>query len=451
MGGGGLMDAGSRTLQNPATASGQQIDAPVYETYGLTAKEIALVEGGQKFMLIAGEASGDLLAAELVRALRPRLAAANPFPPRFFGAGRRQMAEAGVEIAMDMTPFGVVGFSDVVKRVLPIRRAFQRLFRLALERQPDVIIGVDYGGFNLRFAAAIRRHLRARTGAFLNWQPKLVQLVSPQVWASRASRALGMERDLDMLLTIFPFEPEWYAQRVPKLRVQFVGHPIFDRYPQAGADRRGSSPFPPASSLAAAPPAHLLLLPGSRPSELKHHLPVMLAALKLIQAKLPTLQTEIVLPGEALLTQARALGLPPEVATGSRLDEALARATTAIASTGTVTVECAYFGVPTVTLYKTSWSTYAIGKRVVKVKSLTMPNLLAGKPVFPEFIQDQATPQALAEAALALLTDTARRAQIQAQLRKIIASLGGPGAAPRAAEALADLLAEPGIDNRRPD
>ena len=383
------------------------------------------------FMLIAGETSGDLLAAELVRALRDRNVG---LEPRFFGAGRQQMAAAGVEIAVDMAPFGVVGFSDVVKRFLPIRRAFQRLLALAVERQPDVIIGVDYGGFNLRFAAAVKRHAAAHRGAFSNWQPKLVQFVSPQVWASRAGRAWQMERDLDLLLSIFPFEKDWYAQRVPKLRVEFVGHPIFDRYPQARPGAVPSSILQPPSSPC------LLLLPGSRPGEVNRHLPAMLGALALLQAQLPALRAEIVLPNDALLAQAQALGLPPEVATSiGGLADALSRATVALASTGTVTVECAFFGVPTVTLYKTSWSTYEIGKRLVKVKSLTMPNLLAGEEVFPEFIQDAATPENLAQAALPLLTDASRRAEVAAKLARIVASLGTPGASRRAAQAIAEL------------
>ena len=157
------------------------------------------------FMLLAGEASGDLLAAELVRALRVQVAAWQAQPtdnaqplrtnlePQFFGAGRQQMAAAGVEIAVDMTPFAVVGFSDPVKQFLPLRRAFHRLLRLAIERQPDVVLGVDYGGFNLRFASAIKRQVRARIGSFNNWNPRLVQYVSPQVWASREGRADRME------------------------------------------------------------------------------------------------------------------------------------------------------------------------------------------------------------------------------------------------------------------
>jgi lipid-A-disaccharide synthase len=383
------------------------------------------------FMLIAGEASGDLLAAELVRALRSR---SDGLAPRFFGAGRQEMAAAGVELAVDMTAFGVVGFSDVVKRFLPIRQAFQRLLVLAIERQPDVIIGVDYGGFNLRFAAAVRWHLAAHRGVFNNWQPKLVQFVSPQVWASRAGRAWQMERDLNLLLSIFPFEKAWYAQRVPKLRVEFVGHPIYDRYPKAQSGAIPSALRPPPSA------PTLLLLPGSRAGEIKRHLPVMLAALKLLRAKLPELRVEIVLPNGELLAQAKALGLPAEVfASIGGLAEALSRATVALASTGTVTVECAFFGVPTVTLYKTSWSTYEIGRRLVKVKSLTMPNLLAGEEVFPEFIQNAALPENLAKAALPLLTDDTRRAEVAAKLAQIVGTLGTPGATRRAAQAIMAL------------
>ncbi len=118
------------------------------------------------------------------------------------------------------------------------------------------------------------------------------------------------------------------------------------------------------------------------------------------------------------------------------LSAALSRATVAISKTGTVTMECACFGVPTVTLYKASWATYQIGKRIIKVKSLTMPNLLAGHEVFPEFIQDAATPENLARAALELLRDQARREKVQSRLREIMASLGGPGASRRAAEAI---------------
>ena len=185
-------------------------------------------------MLIAGEASGDLLAAELVEALKPKLLELQSAPtedvqprrtalaPQFFGAGGPRMAAAGVDLAFDLTQHSVLGVSDVLKNLRKFRRLFQQLLHLAIERQPDVIIGVDYGGFNLRFARAVRRQMRQRAGWFGGWNPKLVQFVSPQVWASRPGRAGQMARTHDLLLSIFPFEKEWYAHHAPKLRVEFL-------------------------------------------------------------------------------------------------------------------------------------------------------------------------------------------------------------------------------------
>src|SRR5439155_17952720 len=207
------------------------------------------------FMLIAGEASGDLLAAELVKALKqsPQFHAM-PFPPEFFGAGGPRMAEAGVEVAIGLTQHSIIGLPDL-KEYFQFKRIFDRLFQLALEREPELIVCIDFSGFNRRFAYAIKKHVRSRRGPFLNWDPKIVQYVSPQVWASRPSRAHQLERDLDLLLSIFPFEKEWYARRAPQLRVEFVGHPIVDRY----ASRRDEL----RARRASVTPV-LLLLPGSR-------------------------------------------------------------------------------------------------------------------------------------------------------------------------------------------
>src|SRR4051812_13854094 len=193
-------------------------------------------------MVIAGEASGDMLAAELVQALRGEFASATPalsrdfqplrttLEPRFFGAGGPRMAEAGVELAFDMTKHAVIGLFDAIKHYGKFRRLFNELFRLALDRQPDIIICVDFAGFNRRFAHAVRQFVRQRTDWFHDWNPKIVQYVSPQVWASRESRSYQIAEDYDLVLSIFPFEKEWYARRVPRLRVVFVGHPILDRY-----------------------------------------------------------------------------------------------------------------------------------------------------------------------------------------------------------------------------
>jgi lipid-A-disaccharide synthase len=381
-------------------------------------------------MLIAGEASGDLLAAELVSALRGQLFALNPqSPAQFFGAGGPKMAETEVELAFDMTQHAVTGISDVLKNYFKFRRLFNQLLVLAIERKPDVIIGVDFGGFNLRFGRAVREYVRGNP--FSKWNPKIVQFVSPQVWASRPGRADLLAADYDLLLSIFPFEKAWYAERVPKLRVEFVGHPMMDRSqkPEVRSQKSETAPS-------------ILLLPGSRKGELQRHLPVMLGAMKLIREKLPSAKAKMVLPDEELKNLAdRLFALPTdwEIQLGN-LPQALAAADVAIASTGTVTMECAFFGVPTVTLYKTSWFNYEIARRIATVKWATMPNILTNEEVFPEFIQNAATPENISRAALELLQNESRRTKIKSQLAKIVSSLGEPGASQRAASAILGLF-----------
>ncbi len=371
----------------------------------------------KNFMLIAGEPSGDLLASELVVALREKSPGA-----KFFGAGGPRMAAAGTELAFDMTQHAVVGIVDVLKNYFKFRALFHQLLKLAIEHKPDAVIGVDYGGFNLRFGHAVKKWVRKHPEA--NWNPKIVQFVSPQVWASRPGRAKVLEANYDLLLSIFPFEKKWYAEHAPKLRVEFVGHPIMDRGRKAedGGQRSG-----------------VLLLPGSRKSELKHHLPVLLRALKIIQEKLPSLNAKMVLPDESLAALAKSRGADLEIQIGN-LPEALAQAEVAMASTGTVTMECAFFGVPAVTLYKKPLLGLAIALGIIKVKSFTMPNLIADEEVYPEFLQDKATPENISRAALGLLQNESRRQKIKSQLAQIVASLGEPGASRRAAAAILNLF-----------
>jgi len=407
----------------------------------------------KQIMLIAGEPSGDMLGAELVDALRQELTAVDVsytgdsqplhtgLEPRFFGAGGPRMAAAGVELAFDLTEHSIIGIPSP-KSYFRSRQRFHQLLRLALERQPDVIVGIDYNYFNLRFAQAIRQYTDRRAGWFHDWRPKLVKYISPQVWASREGRANQIARDFDLLLSIFPFEKDWYAQRVPKLHVEFVGHPMVERFLKS----RVQSP----QSAGRDDERQILLLPGSRAKELHRHLPVMLEALKLIRGKLHQCRAKIILPDDILAAQARSLGVTNDIEIQiGNLPDALAKANLAIASTGTVTMECAFFGVLAVTLYKTSWATYELGKRIVKVKSLTMPNLLADEEVFPEFIQNAATAKNVAGAALELLQNESRRISIKAKLALIVASLGGPGASRRAALAITRLL-EPRMSTNEP-
>lgn len=391
-------------------------------------------------MLIAGDPSGDLLAAELVAALREKVLARtghdsadgqplqNALAPRFFGAGGPKMAAAGVEQVFDLTQHSVIGFAEVLKNLGKFRRLFKQLLRVAIERQPDVIIGVDYGGFNLRFAKAIRAHARAHRGLFNNWNPKIVQFVSPQVWASRASRAYVLAKNHDLLLSIFPFEKAWYAERVPKLRVEFVGHPMIGRGQRSEV----------RSQRSAAP--GVVLLPGSRTDEVRRHWPVVTGAFELLRRDLPGLRGKMILPTQQLADTMKAAGLPAglEIQVGG-LTGALAQADLAITKSGTVTMECALQGVPAVVFYKTSWPTYFIGKQIITVNYLAMPNLIADEPIYPEFVQQTATPENIAAAALELLRDEKRRAAVQGKLAGVIASLGKPGAPERAAESILSL------------
>ncbi len=350
----------------------------------------------KRVMLIAGEPSGDLLAAELVAQLR------SVFKERgceaeFFGAGGAQMQQAGVELAFDMTAHAVVGLIEALRKLVSFRRLLHRLLEVALEQRPDLIVCVDFSGFNSRFAKALRRMAQKQAG----WSPKIVQYVSPQVWASREGRAYKVARVYDLLLAIFPFEPAWYRERVPQFRVEFVGHPILDRH-------HGWRERIDARSVAPKEPARVLFLPGSRVGEIKRHLPVVLGAARRIAASHPS-QFQMVLPHEDLLNYATSF-LPADLPVECRsqgLAEALLDADVALASTGTVTMECAYFRVPTVAFYKTSWSTYQVGRRLIRVKYLAMPNILANEPVFPELIQQDATVENIAREALSLLGDSA--------------------------------------------
>ena len=415
-------------------------------------------------MLIAGEASGDILAAELVEALQasPQLASF-AVPPDFIGAGGPGMAAAGVSLELDLTQHAVFGISDALTQYWKFRGLFQRLFRLAVKRQPDVIILVDFSGFNRRFARAIQQFVRGRRGAFHNWNPKLVYYVSPQVWASRASRADQLARDVDLLLSIFPFEKTWYAARVPQLRVEFVGHPLIDRHarpgpagprpsPESTAPLRPASAEPARSPLAVkeSPPGVgsadqaaplVLLLPGSRRRELVAHLPVLLESIARIRAT-QAIRVRMILPNSDLASQARQIavsGARPEIQVGG-LSRSLGEAKLAIASSGTVTLECACFRVPTIVIYRTSWPTYWIARQIVQVPYFAMPNLLAGERLYPEFIQSEVTVDNITREARDLLTNARRRSAMQAKLSRVIDALGEPGASVRAANHILRLL-----------
>ena len=396
------------------------------------------------FMLIAGEPSGDRLAADLVHALRKLWetgqiptggSSTAPAEPLFFGAGGKRMAEAGVEIVLDLTQWAVTGLTDVLRSYRHFHQAFHHLIHQAFTRTPDLILCVDFSGFNRRFARAIRQRLRAKAARFFSWNPKIVQYVSPQVWASRPGRAKTLEQDLDLLLSIFPFEKEWYARHAPRLRVEYVGHPLADRYPNPETLQTQRPPPEERNTL--------VLLPGSRLGELQRHVPLLLKTWEILHAEFPGLSPILVIPEKELLLPVSTLGarsIPVQV---GNLSQALRQAALALACTGTVTLECAWHLVPAVTFYRTSWPTYLIGRCIVQVPYLSMPNLLAGEEIYPEFIQHHATPNRLAEAAARILRDPQYQRRISRRLLEIVRPLAQPGASERAAQQIWALLSSP--------
>ena len=370
-----------------------------------------------RVMFMVGETSGDTLAVELLEAMQ-----ASGLEVEAFGAGGPKMKAAGVDLEIDLSEHAVIGIWEAVRNYGKFKGFFDRLLKLALEQKPDAVVCIDNPGFNLRFVRALRK---ATAGG--DWRPNIVYYISPQLWAWHESRVHQIAEDVDQLLSIFPFEKAWYAERAPELPVDFVGHPLTDRYPDLDFRDPKSQQRP----------RKLLLLPGSRAKEVSRHLPVMAAAAAEIDA-----EPMIVFANESLAAQAKLL--VPSVADWDLriggLHEALGEADVAIASSGTVTLECAWFRVPTVVLYKTSWITYLLGRLFVKVKHIAMPNVLAGREVFPEFIQREANDANLAREANRFLDDSARRVELREELDVIADSLGGKGAARRAAESVGRLL-----------
>ena len=378
-------------------------------------------------MLIAGEASGDTLGAELVKALR---AEPGYEKSQFFGAGGPKLAAAGAKLSLDLAAHAVVGIVEVLKNYGKFKSFFDQLLNLAVDKKPDYIILIDYPGFNLRFAKALKKKVRSLAAKGESWSPQVIFYVSPQIWAWHESRIHQIARDIDLMLAIFPFEKAWYAQRKPNFKVEFVGHPLIDRYV-----------FEKERLAALQKEPTLLLLPGSRVREIKKHLPVMLEAARRITAE-QKIRLRIVLPSPTMQNLARSVAdlFGVAVQTGE-LATALASATVAIAASGTVTMECAYFNVPTVVIYKTSISTYLLGRQFIKVKYLAMPNLLADQAIYPELIQSEANAENIYQAARDLLNNQSRRAAIKSQLQQVITTLGEPGASHRAARAILTLPA----------
>ncbi len=378
-------------------------------------------------MILAGEPSGDVLAADLVFEIRREISAGELIP-KFFGIGGPKLKRAGVELLEDMTGSTVFGVFEALRKIVHFKKVFNRVLAEAKRRQPKWIILVDYGGFNLRFAKAVRFWASRQSKTFANWKPRIVYYVPPQVWASREGRAAVLAAAVDLVVSIFPFEKDWYLERFPNLPVKYVGDPMATQFAGFRPPPRGNF-----AELSCDLP-HIALLPGSRPQEIERHLPLMLRAFEQLRRRQKCRAT-VVAPNPNLMCRFQAM-LPPTV--GWQIGNAagvLKRSSLAIAASGAVTRECAYLRVPTVVIYKLPWLDYQIAKRAVNVRHIAMPNILADERIFPELIQKAATPEAIAQAAEQLLAPEGR-VRVMAALERVAAALGPPGASRRAAQAI---------------
>lgn len=378
-------------------------------------------------LIVAGEPSGDALAAELVAAVAELAPGV-----RFFGATGPELERRGAERVVATSELAVMGLVEVVRHLPRIRRAMGRLETAARQRRPVGAILVDSPDFNLRLAARLRR-----LGV------PVVQYVSPSVWAWRAGRIRTLERNVRRLLVTLPFEPGVYAGT--GVDAVYVGNPAADRVPTEPASRAEVATrwrLPEAAPWIA-------LVPGSRAGELARMGPLFAAAAGRIREAVPEAAfLAPVAPGvDAGALRAALAGGPPFAAVDADRHHALAHATAALVTSGTASLELALLGVPHIVAYRMAVASELAARALLKVKHIALPNLIAGRAVVPEFIQRSATPDAVAGPVITWLFDPAARAQAAEALEPVRAAVGPPGVAGRAAAAALEALglAERGV------
>jgi lipid-A-disaccharide synthase len=368
-----------------------------------------------RLLLSCGEPSGDLYAGALTRELH-RLAPGLTIE----GLGGPHLAAAGGTLLEDYRGAAVTGLTEALTKVPRLFATLRRLVSLAKTQRPDALVVIDFPDFNFALARRIKR-----LGI------PVVYYISPQIWAWRSSRLKTIREIVDRVLVIFPFEEAIYQKGgVP---VEFVGHPLVDlARPSAARDT-----FLPSVGLRADAPT-IALLPGSRGNEVGRILPDLLAAARVIRRDLPTAQ--FVIARAPHLDDALFAGvttdLPGTVVVRGETDAVLAGADVAVTASGTATVQAALHDTPMVVVYRLSPWTYRLGRRLVKVDTFGMVNLIAGERIVPELIQDELEPSAVAGHVLAILNDPGRAAAIRAGLARVRERLGGSGASRRAAEAV---------------
>ena len=370
-------------------------------------------------MMSCGEPSGDLYAGALVTALRRREPGIE-----VFGLGGDRFKAAGGDLVADFHGLSVTGLTEALSVLPRSWRTLGLLAAAARQRQPHALVVIDYPDFNFRLMRAIKQ-----LGV------PVIYYVSPQLWAWRAGRIKTMKKLVDRVLPIFPFEEAIYQRA--GMDVRFVGHPLIDLVtPEQSRDQLLQR-----LKLDAAKPV-VALLPGSRTNELERLAPVMAAAAPMIAAQVPGAQFIVARAPHLSDRLFEGFGIPSVTVriVEGRTDDVLQAADAVVTASGTATVQTALHGKPMVVLYKLSPLTYRLGRRMARVDMYAMVNLIAGKRIVRELIQDDCTAKAVATEAIRILNEPDYRQRMVDALDDVRRRLGGPGASERAADAVLDVV-----------
>jgi lipid-A-disaccharide synthase len=385
-----------------------------------TSTPYADVRNTKDVLIIAGEASADLHGSNLVRAIK-RLDPAISF----YGIGGKQMEEAGVRILIPASDMAVVGLTEVFSKLPKIVRARGRLKNLLKDSPPDLLIPIDYPGFNIHLAGLAKRR-----------KVPVLYYISPQIWAWRTGRVKKIAKRVDRMAVILPFEESFYRER--GIDVEYVGHPLLDSIPRQLDDEEIIQKM----GLENASPV-LGLLPGSRNEEIENHLPVMIKAVEILSSHYPHLRGLLpvapTIPIELVQSFLKQSSAEIGISQGSIYDT-LSACDLALVASGTATVETAIMGVPMVLVYRASRITCWVAKRVIKVPFIGLVNLVAGEQVIPELIQDDVTPDRLAREAFEILEGGQKREIMIEKLAMVKERLGRGGASERTAKIAMEML-----------
>ncbi len=372
-----------------------------------------------RLLLSCGEASGDLYAGALVEALRRRDPTID-----VFGLGGERFAAAGGRLIEDFHGLSVTGLTEALSVIPRSFRTMKRLERAAREQRPDALVVIDYPDFNFRLMSRVKR-----LGI------PVIYYISPQLWAWRSGRIRQMKRHVDCVLPIFPFEPVIYQRE--GMDVRFVGHPLIDLAKPA----LSREAFLAKLRLDPSKPV-MALLPGSRTNELTRLAPVMAQAVPSIAAQVSGVQFIVARApnlADGLFEPFGIASVPIRIV-DTQTDDVLNASDAVITASGTATVQTSLYAKPMVVLYQLSPMTYRLGIRLAKVDMYAMVNLIAGRRIVVELIQDACTPEAVAREGVRLLSDRPYRDAMAAALEDVRRQLGGPGASDRAAAAVLDVI-----------